>query len=168
MSVTIRYITADHKFVSRSDDPTTTIPVDEANSDWMKILSEGLTPLPYEDPAPTGDDVAAERDRRLASGFVYDFADGRGIHLFGTTKSDLEGWQEVRILAALRRETGDATPIQVSTETGMVEISPNEWLSVDKAASDFRQPIWAASFALTLMDPIPSDFFEDKWWPAAQ
>jgi hypothetical protein len=28
----------------------------------------------------------------------------------------------------------------------------------------FRQPIWAASFALETMNPIPSDYANNSYW----
>ena len=34
--------------------------------------------------------VAAERDRRLALGFNYDFGDSRGVHRIGTTLADID------------------------------------------------------------------------------
>src|SRR5690606_41968408 len=39
--------------------------------------------------------VVAERDRRLAMGFDYDFQDERGVHRISTTPADMAGWDEV-------------------------------------------------------------------------
>jgi hypothetical protein len=32
------------------------------------------------------------------------------------------------------------------------------------AAAQFRQPLWAASFVLQAMSPIPADYANDKYW----
>lgn len=119
----------------------------------------------FKTPAPTAADIFAERDRRLAAGFDFDFGDARGVHRIGTTPADMSGWSEVRALAAARVATDDATAITVATDTGVIEIAPSEWPAIDMAAAAFRQPIWAASFALTAMDPIPADFAADSYWP---
>ncbi len=111
-------------------------------------------------------DVSRERDRRLALGFNYDFADARGIHRIGTTKGDEEGWDEVTKIALSRNAIGSADPIGIMTDTGPAVVTPLEWLAVLEAAAAFRQPIWQASFVLQAMDPIPDDYAEDSHWPA--
>jgi len=40
-----------------------------------------------------------------------------------------------------------------------------EWQSIIAAATIFRQPIWAASFTLQAMNPIPQDYASDQYWP---
>lgn len=111
--------------------------------------------------------VAAERDRRLAGGFSFDFGDGRGVHVFATTEADLRGWREVGDYAEALRANGDTvTTIAILTETGATTVTAAEWANILIAASAFRQPIWAASFVLQAMDPIPSDYIDDGYWPA--
>lgn len=122
----------------------------------------------YEPPpprAPSKADVEAERDRRLARGFVFDFGDMRGVHFFGTTPKDMDGWKEVSEAADVRRRAGSTDPITISTETGVVEINPAEWDSILLASAAMRQPIWRASFTLAAMDPIPEDYAADTHWP---
>mgnify|MGYP003146514859 CR=1 FL=1 len=110
--------------------------------------------------------LAQERDRRLAVGFSFDFGDHRGIHIIGTSADDMRGWDEVsQICDLIRRGVVDQPGIGISTETGVVEITPAEWDLVLAAAAAFRQPIWQASFALASMDPLPEDFTNDVWWP---
>lgn len=119
-------------------------------------------------PAPTKSDVEAERDRRLARGFSYDFGDDRGVHRFGTTPNDMGGWDEVNKVADVRRRAGSTDPITISTETGVVEITPAEWDSILLASAAMRQPIWRASFTLAAMNPIPEDYAADTRWPPRQ
>lgn len=118
-------------------------------------------------PPPTAAHVHAERDRRLAGGFIYDFGNERGEHFFGTTTDDMKGWEEVRSGAGVIRRLGLSTLLRISTKTGAVEITPEEWDLVEFAALTFRQPIWQASFDLEAMDPIPADYADDVHWPPA-
>lgn len=121
----------------------------------------------YRNPSPTSEMVIAERGRRLAMGFDFDFGDARGVHHIGTTTSDMEGWDEVTKFAnALVNLSDTTTLITAVTTTGPVEITGLEWQQILVAAAQFRQPIWAASFALQSMAQIPTDFADDAYWPA--
>lgn len=113
----------------------------------------------------TADDVWAEKDRRLALGFDYDFGDARGVHHISTTKTDMEGWKEVSDWAATKTELDqpDATTV-IFTETGPVTITPHEWYLILDAGGMARQAIWGSSFALVAQDPIPTDYAEDQYW----
>lgn len=109
--------------------------------------------------------VQLERTRRLALGFNYDFTDGRGVHRIGTTEDDLKGWDEVTTVANALIATGSPSgTIAIVTDTGPVTVTAMEWQAVLVAAAAFRQPIWAASFSLQALDPIPADFRDDDWW----
>jgi hypothetical protein len=111
--------------------------------------------------------VNAERARRLAAGFNYDFADARGVHRIGTTTEDLRGWDEVTKLAAAMIATGDdGGTITILTDTGSAEVTAAEWQAVQLAAGAEGQPIWQASFALLAMEPIPDDYATNAaYWP---
>lgn len=116
---------------------------------------------------PAVSDVIAERDRRLALGFSYDFGDVRGVHRIGTTPADQQGWSEVTTLAQALLASGDlVTPISIITDTGPATVTAPEWMAVLLAAGTHRQPIWSASFALQALDPIPADYADDGHWPA--
>jgi hypothetical protein len=116
-------------------------------------------------PLPSVEDVAAERSRRLAVGFDYDFKDGRGVHHIGTSESDLRGWAEVTdwMNANLARNNPSAQ-LNILTDTGAVSVTPLDWADILQAATEFRQPIWMASFWVAEHNPIPTDYHEDKWW----
>lgn len=109
--------------------------------------------------------VRAECARRLAAGFDYDFGDDRGVHRIGTTESDLKGWAEVTDIATAAISLGNSSAqITISTGTGVTSVTALEWQAILIAAGQFRQPLWAASFALQAMSPIPSDFAADSYW----
>lgn len=117
---------------------------------------------------PSVDQVAAERERRLALGFHYNFNDTRGIHLIGTTEADMKGWKEVTDAAQAFINDGEGATafIGIVTNTGACSVTPNEWTKILKAAFNARQPFWAASFTLQSMNPIPADYAADSRWPA--
>lgn len=128
-------------------------------------LAEHTAPEPVV--PPTADDVVAERSRRLAEGFDYDFGDARGVHHFATAESDMANWSEVTSLANALINLGDTTTtIDIITDTGPAQVTAQEWQQILVAAGAFRQPIFAASFVLQAMDPIPADFADDSYWPA--
>lgn len=133
-------------------------------SAWQVIAPPEPEPEPEPAP-PTANDVIAERRRRLALGFEYDFGDARGVHKIGTTDSDMEGWAEVTSYANALIASGDTTTtISIATNTGAADVTASEWQQVLVASAAFRQPIWHASFVLQAMDPIPADYADDKWW----
>jgi hypothetical protein len=122
----------------------------------------GQRPAP---PAPTTLDVITERQRRLAAGFDYDFADARGVHTIGTTGADMAGWDEVSKAASALVALGlPDQAISIVTDTGPCNVTAIEWQSVLVGAMQFRQPIFAASFVLQYSDPIPQDYADDVNW----
>lgn len=94
----------------------------------------------------------AERDRRLALGFDYDFGDARGVHHVGTTDEDMKAWdREVTPYANALVQSGDSTTtIGIKTDTGPVTVTGPEWMAMLIAAAQVRQPIWAAYFAVNV------------------
>jgi hypothetical protein len=111
-------------------------------------------------------EVIAERERRLALGFIYDFGDTRGEHRIATTDQDMKGWDEVTKIASALIALGDSTTtIDIVSETGPAQVTALEWQQVLVAASAFRQPIWAASFSLQAMSPMPANVTTDHYWP---
>jgi hypothetical protein len=109
-------------------------------------------------------ELHAERDRRLGLGFDYDFGDARGVHHIDTTPADMIGWDEVSKLASALLALGQTTPITIATGTGVTQVTPLEWQMVMLAAAAYRQPIWGASFIISAMDPLPTNFTNDAYW----
>lgn len=139
-------------------------------SAWVEewLADDAPEVLAFMNPAssPTVDAVIQERRRRLSEGFTYDFGDPRGIHHIGTTEDDLIGWDEVTKFAQAAISAGlPSQPISIVTNTGPMTTTAIEWQSVLLAAAQHRQPIFAASFALQAMDPIPADYADDSRWP---
>lgn len=133
---------------------------DDARKIWdFEIESYGKVPCGVAD-------VETERDRRLAlASFTYDFGDDRGIHVIGTDEKDMKAWMdEVMPIAQARLALGDATPINIVTNTGPVSVTPTEWMDIVNTGGAGRQAIWQYYFALIAMDPIPSDYQDDQYW----
>src|SRR5690606_5675721 len=71
----------------------------------------------------TAQTIIAERERRLALGFDYDFGDERGVHRIGTTDADMKGWDEVSKVAQAAINLGQpSAPVAIVTDTGAVAI----------------------------------------------
>lgn len=143
----------------------------DLNEFLAECAAAGITPVTPEPPitppppAPTAEDVIAERARRLALGFDYDFGDGRGVHHIGTTDADMKGWDEVaKASSAFIALGAPTTEIAIVTDTGPVTVTALEFQAILAAATAARQPIWAASFALQAMDPIPVDYADNSYW----
>jgi hypothetical protein len=136
--------------------------------DSEETLTEYLQSQGLRGPVASVDDVIAERVRRLALGFDFAFGDDRGTHHVGTSPSDMIGWDEVSKLAGALVALGDnSTKITIVTDTGPAEVTALEWQAILVAAAQFRQPIWAASFALQAMNPIPRDYAAHGYWNVA-
>jgi len=145
---------------------------------WRPVVYEGSGPLSdviveptqvrvvRSVPPITVEQVVAERERRLALGFNYDFGNGRGVHRIGTTKEDMAGWSDVSTYAGALIDRGDlTTQIPIATNTGTCLVTPPEWRAIEIAAAQFRQPLWTKSFALMALAPnIPADYTHDSYW----
>lgn len=144
------------------------IPIDPGNRDYQEYLDwieQGNTIQPADVPPITVNNIVKERERRLTLGFDYNFNDVRGIHHIGTTENDMIGWDEVTKFANALISTGNgAQLLTIVTDTGPVQLTALEWQGVLIAAGMFRQPIWAASFYLQTLDPIPANYTNDMYW----
>ena len=149
---------------SRSDKGTWRVSFKHEATDDQKAAAASVVAA-FDINAPTARNVIAERERRLALGFDYDFGDVRGVHRIGTTKNDLEGWDEVSKYAGALIDAGQtSTTIHIATDTGPCTVTPIEWRAVEIASAQYRQPLWAKSFALMASNPIPADYTNDSYW----
>jgi len=142
-------------------DPVTLpgVPVERWIVDWgMGVVTTRAATV-------TVADIVAERERRMALGFDYVFGGARGVHHIGTTPADMKGWDEVtQATQAMIALGAGATTLTVVTDTGPATITALEWQYILMAASASRQPLWAHSFALQAMTPIPADYADDTYW----
>ena len=141
----------------------------EVGIGWLYNGEEFTAPPQPEPPAPTSEElidaINAERDRRLAAGFDYDFGDARGVHRINTTDADMQGWDEVTKMAQTALNLGHPdTAINIKTGTGRVTVTAAEWQMILLASGQHRQPIFNAAFDLRTMEPIPDDYAKDTQW----
>lgn len=138
----------------------------EGSGDIVTLVFENDRAIERRTQRPiTVDDIVCERERRLALGFDYNFGDARGVHHIGTTEQDLKGWDEVSKYAGALIDAGQtSTQISIATNTGLCTVTPIEWRAIEIKSAEFRQPLWAASFALMASNPIPADYANDIHW----
>lgn len=131
--------------------------------DWSKMITAEQKAAQENEQRRAG--VIAERARRLATGFDYDFGDERGIHRIGTTAEDEKGWDEVQKWAVAMTALGDTeSTLLISTDTGTASVTATDWCAIVAHGASVQQPIWQASFVLQEMDPVPEDYADDKYW----
>lgn len=142
------------------------VPAVVGNRHYDELVASGAEVTPYVAPPPSADDIVTERERRLAMGFDYNFGDSRGVHRIGTTEADLKGWDEVSKYAGALIDKGElSTLIAIATNTGLCTVTPIEWRAIEIKSAEFRQPLWAKSFALMALAPnIPADYINDTYW----
>lgn len=132
---------------------------------WSYADGTFVPPPPPPPQLPTVADIVAERARRLALGFDYNFGDARGVHRVGTTDADMAGWREVTDYANALIDLGDVTTtISIVTDTGPAMVTAPEWQAILLRAAQVRQAVWAASFALQAMPQIPQNYADDSFW----
>lgn len=141
----------------------------DPETERLVVLGDGqyeLEPcVPIRDRSELINAIIAERSRRLAVGFDYDFGDERGVHRIGTTDEDMRLWREVNDVAfkAVARGQGNKQ-ISITTDTGPVVVTADEWLNVLDTAEEFRQPLYTASFVLQSMQTIPQNVEDPEHW----
>jgi hypothetical protein len=135
---------------------------------WSYFNAATSTITSIEDtPAVSTLDVMAECDRRLANSYM-DYMFELGSQRLDISTDALRGWSEITELALCYNALGSTKNLVIYPENQIkVSITAQEWLDVVIKVREFRQAIWTDSFALQAMTPIPTDFFDDKYWPGA-
>lgn len=146
----------------RDDKATWLLSYGDGATDAQKAAAAAVVAA-FSEAKPTVDEIVAERKRRLALGYNYNFGDARGLHRIGTSAADMIGWSEVSTYAGALLDRGDTTTtIPIVTDTGPCLVTAPEWRAIEIAAAQFRQPIWAKSFVLQAS--LPADYANDSHW----
>lgn len=108
------------------------------------------------------DAVNAERDRREIAGKVID-----GVHVTGSDK-DARNLANLAMDAQMRIAEGDEGSITIYRDGNNVDhaLTPSQLVSLWRASKDYISALYAASWALKALDPIPADYADDIHWPA--
>lgn len=108
------------------------------------------------------DAINADRTRRIVAGKVID-----GIHVTGRDE-DARNLTNLALAAQLRISTGDTSTVTLFRDGDNVdhELAPLQVMSLWQQSSEYVSALYAASWALKALDPIPADFADDSYWPA--
>lgn len=108
------------------------------------------------------DAVNAERTRRITAGKVID-----GVHVTGTDE-DARNLTSLAMGAQLRLGMGDMTTLTTYRDGDNVDhqLTPSQIVAIWQASAGYVSALYAASWSLKAMTPIPADFADDGYWPA--
>jgi hypothetical protein len=125
-------------------------------------LSDVLRPYGLRGPAISSEDVNAERDRRIVA--------GKTINGIAVTRRDevARNLSTVSIGAQLRVGTGDTTTTTTFRDGNNVDhdLTPPEMLALWQASAAYVSALYAASWVIKAMEPIPADYDADARWPS--
>lgn len=112
--------------------------------------------------AAFGASVNAERQRRIAAGKIID-----GVHVTGRDE-DARNLMSLTLAAQMRLAAGDTETTTTFRDGGNVdhELTPTQLLSLWQQSAEYVSALYAASWALKAMEPIPVDFTSNDYWPS--
>jgi hypothetical protein len=105
--------------------------------------------------------INSERQRRISAGKVID-----GVHVTGSDE-DARNLTSLALAAQMRLAAGDTETTTTFRDGGNVdhELTPAQLLSLWQQSAEYVSALYAASWALKAMEPIPADFANDSYWP---
>jgi len=105
--------------------------------------------------------INAERHRRIVAGTVID-----GVHVTGRDE-DARNLTNLALAAQLRIAGGDMTTPTVYRDGNNVdhELTPPQMLALWQASAGYVSALYAASWAIKAMEPMPEDVAADELWP---
>lgn len=106
--------------------------------------------------------VNAERQRRILAGKVID-----GVHVTGRDE-DARNLTNLALAAQLRIASGDTTTLTTYRDGNNVdhELTPPQMLALWQESAAYVSALYAASWAIKAMEPLPEDVTADELWPA--
>lgn len=148
-------------------DPATQVITTNPVTDWVVTETAALrTYTVSAKPTPTGDDVNAERMRRILAGTTISLDFYGDIPLQGRDE-DRSNLSDLAFAASLRIGAGDTTTTSLFRDRDNVDhaLTPPQFIELWTKASAYVSAIYAASWVIKAIDPIPADFVEDENWP---
>jgi hypothetical protein len=119
-----------------------------------RYLDGALVEVPA--PAPTVGQIDAERDRRFGLGAPIDLGGGR------TFVADIDNTSKINIMGLLMA----GAPADFRDRDNITHaLSAADVASLAQQAMARVSAIYAASWALKALDPIPADYADDDRWP---
>lgn len=125
-------------------------------------LSEVLRPYGLRGPVIAAEDVNAERDRRIVAGKTIN-----GVAVTGRDE-DARNLTNLALAAQLRLASADTTTLTTFRDGNNVDhdLTPAEMLALWQGSAAYVSALYAASWVIKALDPIPLDFDADSRWPA--
>jgi hypothetical protein len=149
-----------------------TVPDDMANRHRQMVAeweAAGNTIPAWEPPAPTGADVNAERDRRIAAGFTFD---GKLYDFDSRAKANISGAAQLAFMAVVagaepgnfRWHGGEVNFDWIAGDNSTVSMDAQTVIAFGRAAAHHEQAHIMIARGLKDMDPIPADYADDTYW----
>lgn len=112
-------------------------------------------------PFIAAEDVNAERDRRIVAGKTIN-----GVAVTGRDE-DARNLTNLALAAQLRIGTADTTTTTTFRDGNNVDhdLTPAEMLALWQGSAAYVSALYAASWVIKALDPIPADFDADTRWP---
>ncbi len=106
--------------------------------------------------------VNDERTRRIVAGKTIN-----GVRVTGRDE-DARNLTNLALAAQMRIASGDTTTtIYRDGDNVDHDLTPPQMLTLWQQSAAYVSDLYAASWALKAMDPLPTDVSDDQYWPAA-
>ncbi|WP_323114349.1 DUF4376 domain-containing protein [Pseudomonas guariconensis] len=114
-------------------------------------------------------DVDAERDRRIDAGVEFQ---GVMFQSQATDRENIAGAAQLGFMAMmagaqpgdLRWSNPDEDFVWIASDNSLVPMDASAVVEFGKVAAQRKQALIMAGRQLKDIDPIPSDYIDDKWW----
>lgn len=139
----------------------------EVSKGWSYDGSSFAPPPAPAAPAPTSQDVNAERDRRVVAGRVFTTTSGKKVHVTGRP-IDKENMQGLAFSAQLLigQGAGDTVTMFRDGQNTVHSLTQPELLDMWQQAATFVSLCSQSAWALKDdYDVIPMDYTDDDHWP---
>lgn len=115
-------------------------------------------------PAPSIEQVEAERERRIALPLDVTLSVGTiTVNMEPTAQRDIQGLSTVGLYLTMAQQS-TTTSFRDYSNTER-DLTPADLVSLGLQAAARIQAVYQASWALKAMSPIPSDYTDDQYWP---
>lgn len=134
----------------------------EVQVGWTYADGAFSAPPPPPAPQPTNEDVNAERDRRIIAGKTIN-----GVAVTGRDE-DARNLTNLALAAQLRIASADTTTTTTFRDGNNIDhdLTPAEMLALWQGSAAYVSDLYAASWVIKALDPIPFDYAADERWPA--
>lgn len=115
---------------------------------------------------PFAADVNVERSRRLMAGTTVTLTTGEVIPIQGRDE-DMRNLHGLCTAAQLRLSQGDTTHETTFRDADNVDriLTPSKVVELWSLGAAFVSDVYASSWAIKDLDPIPADYADDARWP---